>query len=314
MPKLIAGSTGYPPDAYPIAYPSTSRSRSVPYSRSSSIHAPNAPGTQAASSPLPGTRSSPRSPNASEVAAAGAVPCPQSTKVSSRPAWWAMTGTSPPRPFRCGSVTWSTSPAATAASNALPPRSSTAMPAAEASQCVEATMPNVPASSGRVVNSGISPMARSSHHAAAGHLVCRLAERAGMLDDYSSPLFDHDKVQTHAHDSSRGAAGADRGHSSYRGLAHGVRQRAGAPIDAAHGTWAGRIDRVPVRRPEGDGGQQPGGRRGGQRVLPGELHQHLDRGVRAVRFSRHVVRDRGRKRRPPDRRGGPAGPGLREAV
>ena len=33
------------------------------------------------------------------------------------------------------------------------------MPAAEASQCVEATMPNVPANSGRVVNSGISPMA-----------------------------------------------------------------------------------------------------------------------------------------------------------
>jgi hypothetical protein len=44
-------------------------------------------------------------------------------------------------------------PAATAASNALPPRSSTAMPAADASQCVDATMPNVPRSSGRVVNS-----------------------------------------------------------------------------------------------------------------------------------------------------------------
>src|SRR6516225_8629971 len=77
-----------------------------------------------------------------------------------------MTGTSPPGPFRCGSVTWSTSPVATAASNALPPCSSTAMPAAEASQCVDATMPKVPASSGRVVNSGISPMAGSSHHAA----------------------------------------------------------------------------------------------------------------------------------------------------
>ena len=54
---------------------------------------------------------------------------------------------------------------ATAASNALPPCSSTAIPAAEASQCVEATMPNVPASSGLVVNSGISPMTRSSHQA-----------------------------------------------------------------------------------------------------------------------------------------------------
>ena len=79
-----------------------------------------------------------------------------------------MTGTSPPGPFRCGSTTWRTSPAATAASNALPPRSSTAIPAAEASQWVEATMPNVPASSGRVVNSGISAMTRSSHPSSAG--------------------------------------------------------------------------------------------------------------------------------------------------
>ncbi len=56
-------------------------------------------------------------------------------------------------PFRCGSTTWSTNPVATAASNALPPRSRTAIPAAEASQWVDATIPNVPASSGRVVNS-----------------------------------------------------------------------------------------------------------------------------------------------------------------
>src|SRR5205807_8366855 len=145
---------------------------------------PNEPGTQAASSPLPGTRSSPRSANASGVAAAGAVPCPHSTKVSPRPAWWAMTGTSPPGPFRCGSTTWSTSPAATAASNALPPCSSTAIPAADASQCVEATMPNVPASSGLVVNSGISAMTRSSHHAS----VCRLAYDGDIRDDYSVRL------------------------------------------------------------------------------------------------------------------------------
>ena len=48
---------------------------------------------------------------------------------------------------------------ATAASNALPPRSSTAIPAAEASQWVDATMPNVPRSSGRVVNVMRSPAA-----------------------------------------------------------------------------------------------------------------------------------------------------------
>ena len=52
----------------------------------------------------------------------------------------------------CGSTTCSANPAATAASNAFPPRSSTAIPAALASQCVEATIPKVPDSSGRVVN------------------------------------------------------------------------------------------------------------------------------------------------------------------
>ena len=41
-------------------------------------------------------------------------------------------------------------PVATAASNAFPPCSSTAIPAADASQCVDATMPKVPRSSGRV--------------------------------------------------------------------------------------------------------------------------------------------------------------------
>ena len=52
----------------------------------------------------------------------------------------------------CGSTTCSTRPAATAASNAVPPASSTAIPEAVASQWVEATMPKVPASCGRVVN------------------------------------------------------------------------------------------------------------------------------------------------------------------
>ena len=42
--------------------------------------------------------------------------------------------------------------AATAASKALPPRSSTAMPTALATQWVVATTPKVPAISGRVVN------------------------------------------------------------------------------------------------------------------------------------------------------------------
>ena len=60
-------------------------------------------------------------------------------------------GRSLPGPLRCGSTTWSVKPVATAASKALPPRSSIARPVAEASQWVEATIPKVPRSSGRVV-------------------------------------------------------------------------------------------------------------------------------------------------------------------
>src|SRR5262245_16702863 len=130
----------------------TSRSRRLPCAASSSIQVPNAAGTHAARSPLPGTRSRPSSPNASMVAAWGAGPCPFSTNTSPSRASKPITGTSPAGPHMCGSTTCSTRPAATAASKALPPCSSTAMPAADASQWVEATMPNVPASCGLVVN------------------------------------------------------------------------------------------------------------------------------------------------------------------
>src|SRR5690349_18561370 len=85
------------------------------------------------------------------VAAAGAGPCAQST-VAGVPGPAKISGRSPPGPLRCGSTTCSVKPAATAASNALPPASSRAMPAADASQCVDDTMPKEPRSSGRVVN------------------------------------------------------------------------------------------------------------------------------------------------------------------
>src|SRR5271168_4062827 len=62
-----------------------------------------------------------------------------------------MTGTSPPGPLRCGSITCSVKAEATAASKALPPFSSVAMPTAVAIQCVVVTTPNVPSISGRVV-------------------------------------------------------------------------------------------------------------------------------------------------------------------
>src|ERR671919_1399393 len=90
------------------------------------------------------------------VAARGATPCPQMTSGASRPALCRMIGRSPPGPFRCGSTTWGENPAATAASNALPPRSSVAIPVAVASQWVEATTPKVPWISGRVVKADIA--------------------------------------------------------------------------------------------------------------------------------------------------------------
>ena len=88
------------------------------------------------------------------VAAAGATPWPQITSVAWRRASCRMIGTSPPGPFKCGSTTCSTKPAATAASKALPPFSSTAMPVWLASQWVEAQTPKLPMISGRVVNMG----------------------------------------------------------------------------------------------------------------------------------------------------------------
>src|ERR1039458_2343312 len=63
-------------------------------------------------------------------------------------------GASPPGPFWCGSTTSRTKPAATPPSNAFPPRSSMPTPVWAASQWVAATIPWVPASSGRVVKPG----------------------------------------------------------------------------------------------------------------------------------------------------------------
>ena len=62
------------------------------------------------------------------VAAIGKGPWPQITSGALAPARITMAGSSPPGPLRCGSTICSTKPAAHAASNALPPRSSTAMP------------------------------------------------------------------------------------------------------------------------------------------------------------------------------------------
>src|SRR5262249_40034361 len=52
----------------------------------------------------------------------------------------------------CGSTTWRTNPAATAASKAFPPASSSAMADCDASQWVEETIPKGPRKVGRGVN------------------------------------------------------------------------------------------------------------------------------------------------------------------
>src|SRR5205085_12294281 len=84
------------------------------------------------------------------VARAGAGPWPQITSVRPRLVSCTMIGTSPPGPFRCGSTTCSVKAVATAASNALPPFSSVAIPTAVAIQRGEVTTPNVPSISVRV--------------------------------------------------------------------------------------------------------------------------------------------------------------------
>src|SRR5688500_6484520 len=96
-------------------------------------------------------RSMPRDSNAAMVARAGAPPCPHTTVGISSSRRCTMITASPPMPFMCGSTTCCTKAVDTAASNALPPRSSTDMPTADAIQCVLATAPNVPTISGRVV-------------------------------------------------------------------------------------------------------------------------------------------------------------------
>ena len=64
--------------------------------------------------------------NARSSRRAGAGPWPQITSVLPRRTSWTMSGTSPPGPLRCGSTTCSVKAVATAASKALPPRSSIA--------------------------------------------------------------------------------------------------------------------------------------------------------------------------------------------
>src|SRR3979411_458025 len=109
-----------------------------------------------------------------------------------------MIGRSPPGPWRWGSTTWSTNPAATAASNALPPRSRIAMPVCEASQCVELTIPKVPRNSGRVVHisahvgEGVGELALVERVVEA--TPCQQVSMAALLDDLAL-VHDDDAVR-----------------------------------------------------------------------------------------------------------------------
>src|ERR1700730_17232523 len=98
-----------------------------------------------------------------------------------------MIGTSPPGPLRCGSTTCSVNAVATAASKALPPFSKTAIPTAVAIQWVEATTPNVPSSSGRVVN-GSGLMNVIGESLAAEHALAKRARQEAHQEALSSVL------------------------------------------------------------------------------------------------------------------------------
>src|SRR3569623_1167183 len=113
------------------------------------------------------------------VARAGAGPWPQITSVRPRLTSCTMMGTSPPGPFSCGSTTWSVKAVATPASTAMPPLSRMPMPPAVAIQWVEATTPNVPSISGRVVKgSGLILLAIG---------VCYLALGAQLITGNAAP-------------------------------------------------------------------------------------------------------------------------------
>src|SRR5207237_3392565 len=114
------------------------------------------------------------------VARAGAGPWPQITSVRPRLVSCTMIGTSPPGPLRCGSTTCSVKAVATAASNALPPFSSVAIPTAVAIQWAEATTPNVPSISGLVVNGSGLTLLMEVHHSALDVGAGALDHRVGL--------------------------------------------------------------------------------------------------------------------------------------
>src|SRR5438094_9467121 len=113
----------------------------VPKRRSRASHPDRAPGTVTSSTLSCGIVAWPFASSASRVMRLPARPLPLSPYSRRSLADHTMANMSPPIPVICGSTTLSTAAAVTAASTALPPRASTARPAAVARGWLVAIMP-----------------------------------------------------------------------------------------------------------------------------------------------------------------------------
>ena len=119
---------------------------------SSSIQAPEGPGHAGRQQPGPRHQVEAQLPEPLDGGRPRHRALPVDHYTRPLPAGAARIGTSPPGLVQVRLHHLEGEPAATAASKALPPRSSTAIPVAEASQWVEDTTPKDLRSSGRVAN------------------------------------------------------------------------------------------------------------------------------------------------------------------
>src|SRR5881398_1649447 len=139
--RAMIGVTGKPCSAYSIAGTSACDSVIVPKRCSNACQPASAPGTVTSSTLSVGMVRWPRASTASRLMRRPARPLEFKPYSLRSLADHTMANMSPPIPVIIGSVTFSTAAAVTAASMALPPRWSTATPAAVASDWLVAIMP-----------------------------------------------------------------------------------------------------------------------------------------------------------------------------
>ena len=142
----ITGVTANPRSAMSIASASTASRPRRPWRSASAAQPATAPGAVM----LSGPRSGIALPMASGSAAAGARPL--ALRPVSSPSRQTSAKQSPPMPVDIGSTTQSTAAAASAASTALPPRSSARSPACVASGWLVATIPRAATALARAGN------------------------------------------------------------------------------------------------------------------------------------------------------------------